>query len=136
MADDAAVRGRALALEVRFEALQALERRASGGDEGRSAESVTAIVSGILRAELDRDLCALAVDVLGYHALPAPEELPGDNEAPVGGTYARFFRKGMLVRLFDSPQPLDAPRDRLAALLFGARNSGDRGNSDNPGKEN
>ena len=123
LADDPAVRRKALALKVRFEALEALEGRAPAVDEARQGESVAAIVSGILRSKLHRDLCNLVLDALGHYALPMPDERPGDNEEPVGGVYARSVRQGMLAGLFESPGTLDTRRDRLARHLLGARNS-------------
>ena len=119
LADDPATRRRALALKVRFEALDALERRAPASDRALPEEDVAAFVLGILREELVRDLCTHMTGALGYYALAMPDERPGDNEAPLGGAYARSVRQGMLAGLFESAGTLDALRDRLARRLLG-----------------
>ena len=125
LANEPAFRGKALSLKVRFEAVKALEQRVPGGVETGPGDDVAADILEILRTKLHRDVCTLAVEALGYYALPMPGERPGDNEAPLGGAYARSLRQGMLARLFDSQGSLDALRDRLARQLLGARNSGE-----------
>ena len=126
-------RRKTLSLHVRFEAVKALEFRAlaaaavSAGDEAALDKDAAAVVLAILCTDLHRDLCALMTEALGYYALPMPDEGPGDNEAPLGGAYARSARKGMLAGLFASPGTLDAPRDRLARQLLEARNIGESG---------
>lgn len=127
LADESALRRRALSLRVRFEAVATMEQRALAGDEAAPEPDVTAVVLAILCTELHRDLCALATEALGYYALPMPPERPGDNEAPLGGAYARSARKGMLAGLFVSGGTLDERRDRLARRLLEARDTGESG---------
>ena len=127
LADEPAFRRKALSLRVRFEAVTTMEHRALAGDEAAPGPDVTAVVLAILCTELHRDVCALATEALGYYALPMPPERPGDNEAPLGGAYARSARKGMLAGLFVSGGTLDERRDRLARWLLEAGNAGESG---------
>ena len=121
LSDAPAFRRKAMSLKVRFEAVKALEQRAPGGGE------TAAVILDILCTKLRRDVCTLAVEALGYYALPMPSERPGDNEAPLGGAYAHSLRQGMLARLFESEQALDARRDHLALRLLNARSPGKTG---------
>ena len=127
LSDAPAFRRKSMSLQVRFEAVKALEQRAPGGGETAPGDDVAAVILDILCTKLRRDVCALAVEALGYYALPMPSERPGDNEAPLGGAYARSLRQGMLARLFESEQALDAQRDHLALRLLKARSPGSTG---------
>ena len=128
LADDAAFSRKAQSLRIRLEALRALELRAMAAAGAALREDVAGVVLDILSSEMIVDIRAVMVEALGYYALPMPDERPGDNEAPLGGAYARSARQGMLARLFDSPGTADAQRDRLARVLLEA------GNPSEPGK--
>ena len=105
-----------------------------GEDAFQALHQVEAVVLATLCTELHRDVRALATEALGYYALPMPPERPGDNEAPLGGAYARSSsayarsaRKGLLAGLFAWGGTLDEQRDRLARRLLGARDTGESG---------
>ena len=143
LANDPACRRKAAALKVRFAALRALELRALTGDDAALAEGAAltegaalaegaaltegaaADVLGILCTELRLDVGRLLLEALGYYALPMPDERPGNNEAPLGGAYARLARQGMLAGLLGFSGTLDAQRDRLARKLLEAADTGE-----------
>ena len=133
LANDPACRRKAAALKVRFAALRALELRALTGDDAALAagaalaEGAAADVLGILCTELRLDVGRLLLEALGYYALPMADERPGNNEAPLGGAYARLARQGMLAGLLGFSGTLDAQRDRLARKLLEAADTGESG---------
>ena len=127
LADDPACRRKAAALKVRFEALRALELRALAADDAAPAGDTAADILGILCTKLCRDVGSLTIEALGYYALPMPDERPGDNEAPLGGAYARSAGQGMLAGLSGFSGTLDAQRDRLARQLLKAADTGESG---------
>lgn len=106
VADDRFMR-RLASLEVRLMALTVTARR----DETGMRE-----ILRIKIPELDRDLSALALEVLGYYGLPYEPGGQGSNEPPVGSEYARRVR----ARAHSTPETDagDEVRDLLARRLF------------------
>lgn len=84
-----------------------------------STEEVRASISAIGCAQLERRIADLAVDVLGYYALPA--EPRGANEPPVGGISLQALRSKHLERLAADETRLLALRDHLAQFLLKLR---------------
>lgn len=88
VADDEAFQRKCGALEVTLLGLEMLELRirhelASG--RGALAEK---LMLSIKCAELEQGIADLTLETLGYYALPFPDEVPGDNERPVGPEHA------------------------------------------------
>ncbi len=119
MADNAAMRPKVTLVKTGFEALRAL----AASDRPPTDDSL-ALVVAIKRAELRLAIGRLATEALGYQALPMPVERLGDNEAPIGGAYARLARR---ITLAGSDEQAEAPamaKDRLARRLLGELTSG------------
>ena len=118
LAEDVAFMRKLAALKVKFEALRALESRMLAQTDASVPPGALAAALAVRCAELCVAANSLLIEALGYYALPAPGEYPGDNQAPLGGGYALPAIPGMLTDLFGYPGSLDSLKDQLARWLL------------------
>lgn len=116
------------ALEVGLLATEAMERRAflPAGRKSSSADTALLDAVAIRTSELGAALAGLAVESLGYHALPAPDPHRQHNELPdlaAGGAVSGADAIARLLRYVGGLDAMEA-RDRLAVFIGSGSDEG------------
>ncbi|MDH3640979.1 MAG: acyl-CoA dehydrogenase family protein [Gammaproteobacteria bacterium] len=118
VADDEAFQRKCQALEVTLLGLEMLELRIRHEVESGRAARAEKLMLSIKCAELAQAIADLTLETLGYYALPFPDQVPGDNERPVGPEHALAALQSWLASHSSSGAEVSDHKNTIARVAL------------------